>query len=239
MSFFKYIQSSPIFDFSNANFEYKGNPLLEMSRPQSRVQPFQLSEFDVKSSSIIKKLTICEEEELGKREISTFNLSFEEIEIEQPRQSRFIYCTCQKSKCNKLYCECFANGRGCSDDCGCSNCKNCCDQKDALDSQKKAEFKGCNCRRSKCSKKYCECFVRGQECTALCKCVSCENCQDVLLNSTQESELRMNDDLTGIQEQLHEIKSVEINRISLSKINSFNIIVKRKDSISWNLGRVY
>lgn len=49
----------------------------------------------------------------------------------------------------------------------------------------------------------------------------------------------MNDDLTGIQEQLHEIKSVEINRISLSKINSFNIIVKRKDSISWNLGRVY
>lgn len=33
----------------------------------------------------------------------------------------------------------------------------------------------CNCRRSECRKKYCECFNAGVECTVLCKCVDCLN----------------------------------------------------------------
>ena len=33
-------------------------------------------------------------------------------------------CTCRKSHCNKKYCECYANGRKCSDGCMCDDCHN-------------------------------------------------------------------------------------------------------------------
>ena len=35
--------------------------------------------------------------------------------------------------------------------------------------------KGCNCKKSKCLKKYCECFQLGLKCTPKCKCVACLN----------------------------------------------------------------
>lgn len=35
--------------------------------------------------------------------------------------------------------------------------------------------KGCNCKKSNCSKKYCECFRKGQGCGKSCNCVGCGN----------------------------------------------------------------
>ncbi len=33
-------------------------------------------------------------------------------------------CNCKKSKCLKLYCECFANNRFCDSSCACNGCSN-------------------------------------------------------------------------------------------------------------------
>ena len=34
---------------------------------------------------------------------------------------------------------------------------------------------GCVCKRSRCQKKYCECFRNRVACTTKCQCVDCEN----------------------------------------------------------------
>ena len=41
-------------------------------------------------------------------------------------------CTCSKTKCLKLYCECFANGLVCGVDCGCKGCCNTDDHSDLI-----------------------------------------------------------------------------------------------------------
>ena len=38
-----------------------------------------------------------------------------------------------------------------------------------------AYSKGCNCKKTKCFKKYCECYSSGVKCTYLCNCEGCLN----------------------------------------------------------------
>ncbi|OIW09275.1 hypothetical protein TanjilG_01246 [Lupinus angustifolius] len=121
-------------------------------------------------------------------------------------------CNCKKSKCLKLYCDCFAAGIYCSDPCSCQGCLNRQEyQETVLETRRQIESRnplaflpkvvqhttdipstnmedanlttpssarhkrGCNCKRSMCLKKYCECYQANVGCSSGCRCEGCKN----------------------------------------------------------------
>jgi hypothetical protein len=47
-------------------------------------------------------------------------------------------------------------------------------------SHAEAEFSecNCNCKKSSCLKKYCDCYRRGKQCGQTCQCYGCHNRED-------------------------------------------------------------
>ncbi|VDO03902.1 unnamed protein product [Rodentolepis nana] len=105
-------------------------------------------------------------------------------------------CSCSRSKCLKLYCDCFAAGRACGESCNCRHCYNNLaddETKQTRDvavrtalSRNPLAFKpkiedsgkhvlGCRCKRSHCSKGYCECYLAKIPCNQRCRCLGCSN----------------------------------------------------------------
>ena len=90
-------------------------------------------------------------------------------------------CSCSKTQCNRKYCECYNSGNYCVD-CNCKNCNNkppinSYTNKHPTDEQTKIKKERiiCTCTKSGCNKNYCECFKIGQKCSSLCRCIGCEN----------------------------------------------------------------
>lgn len=55
---------------------------------------------------------------------NSINRRVTEDEEEMMKKIPKFCCNCKKSRCLKLYCDCFAVGKCCTKDCNCINCLN-------------------------------------------------------------------------------------------------------------------
>ncbi|KAJ0031258.1 hypothetical protein Pint_12685 [Pistacia integerrima] len=149
--------------------------------------------------------------------------SFEEFNQTSPKKKRQVCmkkplgtidgegckrCNCKKTKCLKLYCDCFAAGIYCAEPCACQGCFNRPEYEDTvLETRQQIESRnplafapkivqhatefpddgnrmtpasarhkrGCNCKKSMCLKKYCECYQANVGCSSGCRCEGCKN----------------------------------------------------------------
>mmetsp|Transcript_6131 Transcript_6131/g.9563 ORF Transcript_6131/g.9563 Transcript_6131/m.9563 type:complete len:369 (+) Transcript_6131:72-1178(+) len=100
-------------------------------------------------------------------------------------KSKVEGCRCQQSKCLKLYCACFRDGKICVDSCKCVSCANTEAERGGrvliarqeVLTKKPNAFgdKSCRCKKSRCLKMYCACFSSGNPCGDSCKCEDCSN----------------------------------------------------------------
>ena len=108
-------------------------------------------------------------------------------------------CKCKKTKCLKLYCQCFSAKMLCHDGCRCDRkeCMNTAENQQSRDSAIKNIRKrdslafnrktrrGCRCVNSYCLKKYCVCFRANIRCeVGLCQCMGCRNGKTGMVSSS-------------------------------------------------------
>lgn len=148
-------------------------------------------------------------------------------------------CNCKKSKCLKLYCECFAAGVYCVEPCTCQECFNKPEYEDMvlgtrqqIESRNPLAFapkivrgsespptngeecsetpasarhkRGCNCKKSMCLKKYCECFQAGVGCSDGCRCEGCKNVYGKKEGGPDEAEERESQEEAWVKDMAEE-----------------------------------
>ncbi|CAD8109646.1 unnamed protein product [Paramecium primaurelia] len=144
----------------------------------------EIKQLDIQEIPIIQQIQT-------RRKINKINYNVDNSPVEQVEMKP---CNCTKTHCLQLYCSCFHNKRQCISECKCNDCYN--DgqhEEDVLKAVEQIKMKeqrashhdldsfdtkqvwGCKCKKTKCIKGYCECFIRGKKCTSHCQCTECEN----------------------------------------------------------------
>lgn len=162
--------------------------------------------------------------------------TFFPFKVKRNFRSDIISCSCDKSKCKKLYCQCFKENRHCGQACGCRRCQNR-DPAEIRNRKITSKIKGkrlkkekesitCTCKKVKCKKNYCECFQQGTACTIDCACIGCLNrvsnleCNETLDLSSFETTLKRIEN-KKLDEEMKSQESILRGKKCLQKMNSF------------------
>ena len=145
-------------------------------------------------------------------------------------------CTCSKTGCKKKYCACFSRGKFC-DGCECKNCENIPReisqslnlQKNEIEENPKLQRVICNCTKSNCMKKYCECYKQGFNCNSLCRCLECKN--KIYINNINNDNINYN--LNNINYNINN-DNTGYNNNYINNNNINNINNNNNDSINTN-----
>ena len=129
-------------------------------------------------------------------------------------------CSCNKTRCIKKYCECFANNKICNN-CICPDCLNRDIYMTNLYKNEKINSKDiifCTCSKSGCNKKYCECFKANLKCNIKCRCVNCLNINDIIIKNSNDINENHNK-IISLEETNSESRKKSLN----SETNGFSI----------------
>ena len=182
------VNTEPILTKSHSLRNYKKNTSTPIAVSHPVITPETVSHY--KDSSVANT-----------RKSSKHNIISPDVPLESGSKSLIISsspssvsCNCKKSKCLKLYCDCFATLSYCNaNSCNCADCANNSEneilRQEAIKvtkdrnafafrtkiSHKQEHAAGCRCKNSHCLKKYCECFTGNAFCGNNCKCLTCLN----------------------------------------------------------------
>lgn len=160
-----------------------------------------------------------------------------------------VKCTCTRTQCQKKYCFCFSHGIPCQG-CECKGCLNTPKAKIKIDYEENELIEEdnnlltqnaplCNCTKSHCLKKYCECYKINRNCGSLCRCFECKNKEPFVNNNNiinnafdeEENFKEMNNYGENINniENLKEIsKAYNINAFAIFIQNNSLILQERE-----------
>ena len=152
------------------------------------------------------------------------------INVNKPSNTK-VKCTCSKTGCLKKYCACFSLRRPC-EGCDCKNCQNQPNKENINISEKDIENINyniqlpnnknqrviCNCTKSNCMKKYCECYKQGLICNSLCRCLECKNKNNI--NNYNNLKNNCNKNNYNFSEKNNNLINNNIN--NLSQVHDFS-----------------
>ena len=93
--------------------------------------------------------------------------------------------------------------------------------------QKELRTNGCNCSKSNCLKKYCECYKAGLKCSKICRCKICEN-----MEKKEENEINLNEEIKELDNEQEKKENKNNNNENEEKYyinNDENIAHKKYD----------
>lgn len=157
-----------------------------------------------------------------------------------------VCCTCTRTQCQKKYCACFSLGKPCQG-CDCKGCLNVPKEnaniipegRDMYNNPKeedvniqrnlcqepKVQAIVCNCTKSRCMKKYCECFKMNIPCGNLCRCIDCQNKDNQNIYSNMDmnnSEKNMNVINLDYNKNINDIQKNNIQNDYIEKLKEIS-----------------